>query len=115
MLALHLGQRKSLDWPPASEAMPAWHPFIERMLALDVEMRPTLDEVGQLAAAMGESQHLEGVSVHVRYIYDMRHHSRMTMSSAGTSGGRCAPMSAHWTVDGALTCAGLRGKLRAYY
>ena len=66
MLALHLGQGKPLDWPPAADAMPLWKPLVERMLMVEEEKRPDLDEVGVIAAGLPESQHLEGVSLQAK-------------------------------------------------
>jgi len=66
MLALHLGQGKPLDWPAAAEAMPLWKPLVERMLAIDEDARPSLDEIGVIAAGLPESQSLEGVSLQAK-------------------------------------------------
>ena len=63
MLAMHLGQGKPLDWSAAAEAMPLWKSVVAKMLEVDADKRPSLDEVGQITAALPEAAGLQGVSL----------------------------------------------------
>ena len=66
MLALHLGKGGPLDWPSTADAMPDWKPLCERMLRVEEDERIGMDELGQIAASLPESERLEGVSAQAK-------------------------------------------------
>ena len=62
MLAMFLGQGKALEWPAASEAMVDWRELIAAMLSVEESARPTLLQIGEIAAGLPASAALVGAS-----------------------------------------------------
>jgi len=66
MLALYLGQGKTLEWPATSDAMVDWRELVTRMLAVDEDGRPSLDEIALVASKLPTADQLEGISLAAR-------------------------------------------------
>ena len=66
MLALYLGQGKTLEWPATSDAMADWRELVTRMLAVDEDGRPSLDEIAVVASKLPTADQLEGISLAAR-------------------------------------------------
>lgn len=91
MLAMFLGQGKTLEWSAASEPMADWRPLVTQMLNVGESERPSLDEIGARCAGLSGADDLDGISLAAK------HAATQPVSldgSSGSSGAGTAPAAA---------------------